>query len=606
MTTFDTLLESMKRRVPVRATYNGKPRLLCPHLLGETDGEQRGVFLQVGGESTTATTIPTEGAWRCMRLDRMTDVTLDEKETWRMANGWTGEFKELIEEVSAALVPESKGVRVHGRPHRGYAEPEAPEPPKDEPPCATYLEYIDLVLRLCTARTNQRERTHEDEGDSRYGHFARQRDLAKWARRDAEVAVMAKAVEAERASGRWDDAPLTRLAKEHGLEPMDEAALVYLAFSGSKSEGGFFDFFVPKAKGGKLAPVGGAQVIAAIASGRVGRLAARARLYADAPLRARSLVKAKDGAEGAPETMRFTITGALVRELLGHGTKGDVVTIEPGDDDEGLIRRMSPRFTLADVVLGQPEREAIVLAIAPARGGGTLPSGWGLDAKIKYGKGIGLIFAGPPGTGKTLAGEAIAGELKRPLFVVQVPELMGMFVGETQKNIAEVFQRARDEEGGAVLLFDEADSLFFDRTGASRSWEVQDVNVLLTEVERHEGVVIMTTNRKDALDPALCRRVSAVVDFPMPDAAARAEIWRHLLPPAARLAADVDVVALAKAAVMSGGEIKNAVLHAVRLASHRKVERIDQALLVEAANAITSGRWGALHEKRRAGFLGDG
>lgn len=605
-TTYEIVKAAMLKRRPVRATYHGRPRVLCPHVLGASGDEERALFLQTGGESASGA-VAADGSWRLMRLDRLELPSIVEDGEWRTAAGFRG-YVDMIDEVEVDLVTLPDPAKQAQAPRPAPALPAvavaAPEA-KAEPPCAIYLDYLGLVLRLAEQRLEWRDRVQEDEDEASYSFFRSERFTADRARRreawQKRVGAAAAAVEAERAAGRWDDEPLGRLARQHGLDAADEAILVYLTLHQPKRGGS--DWFRPKTKRGRMPSVKGDVLMAVMATSRTERLAATIRLYADAPLRTSGLVKATGGSEGSPASMDFTVASALARELLGHGTGAKVTASDDDDEDEGLVRRLTPRFRLADVVLGAAEREKIDLSLAPLRAGSTVPKDWGLGAKIKYGKGVGFVFAGPPGTGKTLCAEAIAGELGRPLLVVQVPELMGMFVGETQKHIAEVFERAKDEEGGAVLFFDEADSLFFERSTATRSWEVQDVNVLLTEIERHEGVVVLATNRKDTLDGALTRRVSAVIDFPMPDAAARADIWRKLLPPQERLADDVDAAGIGRAAVLSGGEIKNAVLYAVRLASHRELAKLDQALLVEAAETMAKARWGEA-TRRRAGFAG--
>ena len=164
-----------------------------------------------------------------------------------------------------------------------------------------------------------------------------------------------------------------------------------------------------------------------------------------------------------------------------------------------------------------------------------------------------------------------------------------------------MFAQAANEEGGAVLLIDEADSLFFDRDGAHRSWEVQDVNVLLREIERFNGIVILATNRRDALDRALSRRMDVTLEFPKPAATEREAIWQMLLPGSPHLADDVDVADLARAADLTGGEIRKAVQEAVRRARYRGATRLDQTTLLEAARFAKSGRWGD-EARRPAGF----
>ena len=115
-----------------------------------------------------------------------------------------------------------------------------------------------------------------------------------------------------------------------------------------------------------------------------------------------------------------------------------------------------------------------------------------------------LCLYGPPGTGKTAFGRWLAEQLDMPLLVRRASDLLSMFVGEAEKNIARAFREAEDD--GALLLIDEVDSFLQDRRGAQRSWEVTQVNELLTQMEGFAGVFIASTNLMDGLDPAALRR----------------------------------------------------------------------------------------------------
>ena len=208
-----------------------------------------------------------------------------------------------------------------------------------------------------------------------------------------------------------------------------------------------------------------------------------------------------------------------------------------------------------------------------------------------------FLFYGPPGTGKTATAEALAAELGRPLLTADYSKIQNCFVGQTEKNIVALFRRARRHN--AVLFWDEADAMFHDRDAASRAWEVRDVNVLLQEIERFDGVCILATNRKPTLDKALARRITAKVEFPRPDRARRADIWRKLLPPRMPLAEDVDPERLAEAD-LSGGEIKNVILNAARLACGRSPDsQVTAQDLHQAATMELAGRG---ETRRVAGF----
>jgi SpoVK/Ycf46/Vps4 family AAA+-type ATPase len=127
-------------------------------------------------------------------------------------------------------------------------------------------------------------------------------------------------------------------------------------------------------------------------------------------------------------------------------------------------------------------------------------------------KGYGtLCFHGPPGTGKTALAEHLAQQLKRPLLVRQASDLVSKFVGETEQNMARMFEEAESEQ--AVLLLDEADSFLRSRRMAERSYEVSEVNEMLQGMERFSGVFICTTNLFEDLDEAALRRFTFKIRF---------------------------------------------------------------------------------------------
>jgi len=134
-----------------------------------------------------------------------------------------------------------------------------------------------------------------------------------------------------------------------------------------------------------------------------------------------------------------------------------------------------------------------------------------------------ICFYGAPGTGKTALGQYIARQLDRPLLAKRASDILSMWVGGSEKNIARMFEQAKSED--AVLLLDEADSLLRDRRGANRSWEVTQVNELLVQMENFDGLFICSTNLMDDLDQASLRRFAIKVEF---DYLAPDQAWRML------------------------------------------------------------------------------
>jgi SpoVK/Ycf46/Vps4 family AAA+-type ATPase len=138
-----------------------------------------------------------------------------------------------------------------------------------------------------------------------------------------------------------------------------------------------------------------------------------------------------------------------------------------------------------------------------------------------------LCLYGPPGTGKSALGAYLAQRLDRPLHVKRASDLISMWLGETEKNIARAFLAAGDE--GAILLIDEADSFLQDRRGAQRSWEVTQVNEMLTRMEAFEGLFIASTNLVESLDAASLRRFDFKIRFDYLDRQQRVALFQRVL-----------------------------------------------------------------------------
>lgn len=235
-----------------------------------------------------------------------------------------------------------------------------------------------------------------------------------------------------------------------------------------------------------------------------------------------------------------------------------------------VVRTVTPERTLEEVVLPPQTRRTLERALAQVRNHALIFNRWGLGERHASGRGLAFNFAGPPGTGKTICAEAIAHALGLKLLVVDYAEAESMWVGQTPKNIVAIFRAASEEK--AVLFFDEADAIATRRSaGAPLPHDRESnltVNVLLRELESFNGVVIFATNLAANFDPAFERRIRAHVLFEMPGLEERARIWAlQVHPKKTPLAPDVDFRRLAERHVMSGGDIKNAVLKAAAAAA---------------------------------------
>jgi hypothetical protein len=233
---------------------------------------------------------------------------------------------------------------------------------------------------------------------------------------------------------------------------------------------------------------------------------------------------------------------------------------------EDLAERIESTAGWDDLVLPGPPGDAVRRIGLHVRHRGTVYDDWGFAGASPRGLGISALFAGPSGTGKTMAAEVLANELRLDLYRIDLAGVVSKYIGETEKNLRRVFDAA--EDGGAVLLFDEADALFGKRSEVKDSHDRYaniEVSYLLQRMEAYRGLAILTTNLKSALDPAFLRRIRFVVQFPFPEAGQRAEIWRRIFPPSTPTEG-LDMAKLARLNV-AGGNIRNIAMNAAFLAA---------------------------------------
>ena len=232
------------------------------------------------------------------------------------------------------------------------------------------------------------------------------------------------------------------------------------------------------------------------------------------------------------------------------------------------VSLVTPAATWNDLVLPPASMAHLHEIIGRFVHQGRVLDEWGFLERRRGARGVRVLFAGPPGTGKTLAAEVIADTLGVDLLVVDIARVVSKWIGETEKNLADVFDAA--ERTQAVLLFDEADALFGKRTevkDAHDRYANLETAYLLTRLERFEGLAILATNLRQHIDAAFTRRLEFVVDFTEPNATEREALWRCHLPPRAPLAGDVRLSERAALYPIVGGLIRNASVAAGFLAT---------------------------------------
>ncbi|MFJ2748489.1 AAA family ATPase [Streptomyces sp. NPDC087297] len=230
----------------------------------------------------------------------------------------------------------------------------------------------------------------------------------------------------------------------------------------------------------------------------------------------------------------------------------------------GLATVRRPAAGLDDLVLPDQANRSLRALLAHVRRRRRVHGEWGY-AERSRGLAVTALFAGPSGTGKTTAAEAVAHELGFDVIAADLSQVVSKYIGETEKHLARLFDAA---ETGSVLLFDEGDALFAKRTQVRDSrdrYANLEVSYLLQRLETFRGIAILTTNAREAIDPAFVRRMRFVVTFPFPDAEQRARLWAGAFPPGVPTEG-LDPRRLAQLAV-SGGTIAQLALHAAFLAA---------------------------------------
>ncbi|OBC00014.1 hypothetical protein A5784_20975 [Mycobacterium sp. 852013-50091_SCH5140682] len=233
---------------------------------------------------------------------------------------------------------------------------------------------------------------------------------------------------------------------------------------------------------------------------------------------------------------------------------------------DALAQRLEPRVDWDDIVLPDAARTLLERVADQVSYRNVVYDDWGFGERINRGLGVSVLFAGPSGTGKTMAAEVLAARLHLDLYRIDLSAVVSKYIGETEKNLRKLFDAG--ESGGAILLFDEADSIFGKRSqvkDAHDRYANIEINYLLQRMEQYHGLAILATNMRAALDPAFLRRLRFVIEFTFPDVAERRLIWQKSFPansPAATL--DFDRLAQLPA---SGGVIRNIALNAAFLAA---------------------------------------
>nr|MDT0658150.1 ATP-binding protein [Micromonospora sp. DSM 115978] len=269
--------------------------------------------------------------------------------------------------------------------------------------------------------------------------------------------------------------------------------------------------------------------------------------------RAASAAAQLASAEGRPVSAAHLRAGARTQNAAGL---------------ERLARRIEPAVSWEDLVLPEPILALLHELAGRARFRDRVLRQWRMRPGGGRGHGVTALFAGDSGTGKTMSAEVVAGSLGLDLYTVNLATVVDKYVGETEKNLERIFAEAAGVNG--VLLFDEADAIFGKRS------EVRDAHdryaniesaYLLQRMETFDGLAVLATNLRANLDEAFTRRLDVVVDFPVPDEAARLALWDRCLGARVPRTPDLDLDFLARSFELAGGHIRSAAITAAYLAA---------------------------------------
>ncbi|WP_295888723.1 ATP-binding protein [uncultured Thiohalocapsa sp.] len=289
----------------------------------------------------------------------------------------------------------------------------------------------------------------------------------------------------------------------------------------------------------------GAQAPAAAGSDLAQTLA-NARL--SAPAIRRTAAEAALGAAQADGPLGLAAVAAARRTLAAADLRRLAQPLPRQVAAEALVLPPPVAAGVEEVILRAQRRESLWADLGPTLAATPTP-------------GVRALFVGESGTGKTLAASHVATRLGAPLFRVDLSAVMNKYIGESEKNLAELLDRAAAAD--VVLLFDEADGVFGRRTDGRDTGERYAnmlTDFLLSRIETHPGIVLLTTNSRERIDPAFTRRLDVILEFPLPGFAERLALWQSHLGP--RTPGDAVCRFLAGNCELSGGQIRNAVLTA--------------------------------------------
>ncbi len=290
------------------------------------------------------------------------------------------------------------------------------------------------------------------------------------------------------------------------------------------------------------------------------------------------------------------------QEMSGHSLKTtDVYSLCYQVLDDGRyenIKRVAAGYSLEDLRISEKNKAMLLDVCNQVNNRKRVYDDWNMKTKFAYGRCVSLLLSGVPGTGKTMAVHALANELDLELYKVDLSQIVDKYVGETEKRLEEIFDKA--EKSNLILFFDEADAVIGKRsetTDAKDRYANSEVAYILQRMEEYDGIVILATNYVQNIDLAIIRRIKYVVNLEIPDEEIRKEIWQSAFAKEVPMNKDIDWDFLARQFELSGGNIKNIVLNATFLAAQNN-EKVGMEHIIRAVARENT-------KDKRIGFVND-
>ena len=274
---------------------------------------------------------------------------------------------------------------------------------------------------------------------------------------------------------------------------------------------------------------------------------------------------------------------------------------------EHLLQHISCNFSLNDLIVSTYVKDAIHDFMFEALDRIPLWEKPSINRLFPYGKGLFGLFSGPPGTGKTMAAQVIANELGLDIYRINLANVVNKYVGESSKNMERILKIA--QHNNAIILIDEADALFGKRTDVNSSndrFANTETNYLLQAIEQYPGILILSTNKRENIDPGFFRRFRYNIVFPIPDAKTRYHLWHQL---SHEMAGEIisenigqKLQSLADLVELTGAQIKQSILSAIYL-SRKEEEKLNIHHLVAAVERELTKDSRGLERKIKSNLL---